>query len=169
MVFRIGAARGKLSLAHPQPSRIAKQQRESASVAENNHWKICRYAYRSTAAHIRTKCHQRIRHRSSEPPHNASAELPVLRLSDKQGKRNHNRFMKRSRRSDLPGYSLYHAQHVCRTSGNVARRNEWTGRWRSVRTRSGYGYADERRMEKRRTSRTLGWSNSRTNRTDFNK
>ena len=33
----IGAARGKLSLAHPQPSRIAKQQRESASVAENNH------------------------------------------------------------------------------------------------------------------------------------
>ena len=37
MVFRIGAARGKLSLAHPQPSRIAKQQRESASVAENNH------------------------------------------------------------------------------------------------------------------------------------
>ena len=37
MVLCLGTARRKLSFAHPQPSRIAKQQRESAPVAENNH------------------------------------------------------------------------------------------------------------------------------------
>ena len=83
-------------------------------------------------------------HRSSEPPHNASAELPVLRLSDKQGKRNHNRFRKRSRRSDLPGYSLYHAQHVCRTSGNVAHGNQRTCRRRSCSACQNNGYTDAR-------------------------
>ena len=72
------------------------------------------------------------------------AELPVLRLSDKQGERNHNRFGKRSRRSDLPGYSLYHTQHVCRTSGNVAHGNQRTCRRRSCPACQNHGYTDAR-------------------------
>ncbi len=106
--------------------------------------KICRYAYRSTAAHIRTKCHQRIRHRSSEPPHNAATELPVLRLSDKQGKRNHYGFGQRGRRSNIYGYSMYHAQHVCRTSRNMAHGNQRTCRGRSCPACQSNGHPDAR-------------------------
>ena len=76
---------------------------------------------------------------------NAIKELGIeAPLSDKQGKRNHNRFRKRSRRSDLPGYSLYHAQHVCRTSGNVAHGNQRTCRRRSCSACQNNGYTDAR-------------------------
>ena len=51
---------------------------------------------------------------------------------------------KRSRRSDLPGYSLYHTQHVCRTSGNVAHGNQRTCRRRSCPACQNHGYTDAR-------------------------
>ena len=95
-------------------------------------------------APLHTYVRNAIKELDIESPYHAAAELPVLRLSDKQGERNHNRFRKCSRRSDLPGYSLYHTQHVCRTSGNVAHGNQRTCRRRPCPACQNHGYTDAR-------------------------
>ena len=67
-----------------------------------------------------TQRNQRVRHRSPESSYHATAELPLLRISHQQSKRNHHRFRQCGRRSYFPGHSLHHAEYVCRTPGNLA-------------------------------------------------